>query len=279
MANFVGGICTSHNGALMHGWDKQLRDDPIWTPLFEGYDPVKAWIREKKVDVLFFVFNDHTSNFFFDCYPTFAIGIAEEYEHADEGSGPRDLAIPYGDVPFSRFMADYLIRSDFDLAVCQEMKLDHGLMGPTPYMLDEPWPVKFVPFCVNVIQHPIPSVRRCWNLGKKVREAIDAYPEDINVAVVGTGGLSHELQGTEFGRIEVDWDNEFMDKFEFEPESMLDWDVQEFMDRGGSESAETVMWFAMRGAMSPKVKRIHRNLYRGMLTGMGVLVFEDDTAP
>ena len=62
----------------------------------------------------------------------------------------------------------------------------------------------------------------------------------------------------------------------FEPESMLDWDVQEFMDRGGAESAETVMWFTMRGAMAPKVKRIHRNLYRGMLTGMGVLVFEDD---
>jgi protocatechuate 4,5-dioxygenase beta chain len=275
MANFVGGICTSHNGALMHGWDKQLRDDPKWTPLFEGYDPVKAWIKEKNVDVLFFVFNDHISNFFFDCYPTFAIGIAAEYEHADEGSGPRDLAIPYGDVPFSRYMADYLIRSDFDLTVCQEMKLDHGMMGPTPFMLDQPWPVKFVPFCVNVIQHPIPSVRRCWNLGKKVREAIEAYPEDINVAVVGTGGLSHELQGTKFGRIELDWDNEFMDKFEFEPESMLDWDVKEFMDRGGAESAETVMWFAMRGAMTPKVKRIHRNLYRGMLTGMGILVFED----
>lgn len=276
MANFVGGICTSHNGALVHGWDAGLRDDPIWTPVFESYDPVRAWIKEKKVDVLFFVFNDHVSNFFFDCYPTFAIGIANEYEHADEGSGPRDLAIPYGDVPFSRYMADYLIRDDFDLTVCQEMKLDHGFMGPTPYMLDQPWPVKFVPFCVNVIQHPIPSIKRCWNLGKSVRKAIEAYPEDINIAVVGTGGLSHELQGTEFGRIELDWDNEFMDKFEFEPESMLDWDVQEFMDRGGAESAETVMWFTMRGAMAPKVKRIHRNLYRGMLTGMGVLVFEDD---
>jgi len=276
MANFVGGICTSHNGALVHGWDADLRDDPIWTPVFESYDPVRAWIKEKKVDVLFFVFNDHVSNFFFDCYPTFAIGIAGEYEHADEGSGPRDLAIPYGDVPFSRYMADYLIRDDFDLTVCQEMKLDHGFMGPTPYMLDQPWPVKFVPFCVNVIQHPIPSIIRCWNLGKSVRKAIEAYPEDINIAVVGTGGLSHELQGTDFGRIELDWDNEFMDKFEFEPESMLDWDVQEFMDRGGAESAETVMWFTMRGAMAPKVKRIHRNLYRGMLTGMGVLVFEDD---
>lgn len=275
MANFVGGICTSHNGALMHGWDHQLRDDPIWTPLFEGYDPVRAWIKEKKIDVLFFVFNDHISNFFFDCYPTFAIGIAEEYEHADEGGGPRDLATPYGDVPFSRYMADYLIRDEFDLTVCQEMKLDHGLMGPTPFMMDQPWPVKFVPFCVNVIQHPIPSVKRCWKLGKSIRKAIEAYPEDINVAIVGTGGLSHELQGTDFGRIELDWDNEFMDKFEYEPESMLNWDVQEFMDRGGSESAETVMWFTMRGAMTPKVKRIHRNLYRGMLTGMGVLVFED----
>ncbi|MBT6037518.1 MAG: protocatechuate 3,4-dioxygenase [Kordiimonadaceae bacterium] len=276
MANFVGGICTSHNGALMHGWDHQLRDDPIWTPLFESYDPVRQWIKDKKVDVLFFVFNDHVSNFFFDCYPTFAIGIAAEYEHADEGSGPRGLATPYGDVDFSRYMADHLIRDDFDLTVCQEMKLDHGLMGPTPYMLDQPWPVKFVPFCVNVIQHPIPSVRRCWNLGKSVRKAIEAYPEDINVAIVGTGGLSHELQGTDFGRIELDWDNEFMDKFETEPESMLNWDVQEFMDRGGSESAETVMWFTMRAAMTKKVKRIHRNLYRGMLTGMAVLVFEDD---
>jgi hypothetical protein len=276
MANLVGGICTSHNGALMHGWDHQLRDDPIWAPVFQSYEPIKKWIIDKKVDVLFFVFNDHISNFFFDCYPTFAIGIAEEYGHADEGSGPRGLAPAYGDVPFSRYMAEALINDEFDLAVCQKMNLDHGLMGPMPYMADQPWPVKFVPFCVNVIQHPIPSAKRLWKLGKSIRKAIEAYPENINVAVVGTGGLSHELQGTGFGRVEIDWDNEFLDKFEFDPESMVDWDVQEFMDRGGSESAETVMWFAMRNALNKKVKRIHRNYYRGLLTGMAVVIFENE---
>ncbi|MBT5186712.1 MAG: protocatechuate 3,4-dioxygenase [Kordiimonadaceae bacterium] len=276
MANFVGGICTSHNGSLMHGWDHNLRDDPTWKPVFESYEPVQKWILDKKVDVLFFVYNDHVSNFFFDCYPTLAIGIAEEYEHADEGKGPRDLATPYGDVAFSRYMADKLIRDDFDLTVCQKMKIDHGLMGPMPYMSAQPWPVKFVPFCVNVIQHPIPSAKRLWNLGKSIRKAVEEYPEDINVAIVGTGGLSHELQGSDFGRVEIDWDNEFLDKFEHEPESMVNWDVQDFMDRGGSESAETVMWFTMRGAMTAKVKRIHRNYYRGLLTGMAVLIFEDD---
>lgn len=275
MANFVGGICTSHNGSLMHGWDHQLQADPTWAPIFESYEPVQEWIKEKEVDVLFFVFNDHVSNFFFDCYPTLAIGIAEEYEHADEGNGPRDLATPYGDPKFSRFMADELIKDEFDLTVCQKMKLDHGLMGPMPFMAAQPWPVKFVPFCVNVIQHPIPSARRCWKIGQSVRKAIEAYPEDINVAVVGTGGLSHELQGSGFGRVEIDWDNEFLDKFEHEPESMVDWDIKEFMDRGGSESAETVMWFAMRGAMTKKVNCIHRNYYRGLLTGMAVVIYED----
>src|SRR5687768_18080819 len=88
MARIIGGIGTSHVPTIAMAYDKGKQDDPDWKPLFKGYEPVAKWLAEKKPDVLFFCFNDHATTFFFDHYPTFALGVSDERseEHTSNSS-------------------------------------------------------------------------------------------------------------------------------------------------------------------------------------------------
>jgi len=76
----------------------------------------------------------HGSDFSLDRVPTFSIGVRDEYEQADEGFGIRPLPRVNGDAEFSWHLAKEIIYDEFDLTVCQEMKVDHGLMSPLPLL-------------------------------------------------------------------------------------------------------------------------------------------------
>src|SRR5262245_51569527 len=91
MATIVGGIATSHTPTIGFALDTNKQQDPVWAPIFKGYEPVQRWLAEKKPDVLFFIFNDHVTSFFFDHYSHFALGVGDRYWVADEGGGPRKL--------------------------------------------------------------------------------------------------------------------------------------------------------------------------------------------
>ncbi len=90
MARIVGSIASSHTPTIGFAFDQNKQNDPVWAPIFEAYGPC-ALAREKKPDVVFYIFNDHITSFFFDHYSAFALGIGDEYPAADEGGGPRAL--------------------------------------------------------------------------------------------------------------------------------------------------------------------------------------------
>ena len=201
MARIIGGIGTSHVPTIAMAFDKGKQDDPDWTPLFKGYEPVAKWLAEKKPDVLFFCFNDHATTFFFDHYPTFALGVSDEYPIADEGLGVRKIPTLKGHAGLSRHVARSLVDDEFDLTIFQDLPLDHGLHSPLTMMWPSrpDWPGRVVPLVVNVLQHPLPKPMRCYKLGKAIGKAIRSYPEDLKVAMVGTGGLSHQMIGERAG--------------------------------------------------------------------------------
>jgi aromatic ring-opening dioxygenase catalytic subunit (LigB family) len=89
------------------------------------------------------------------------------------------------------------VNDEFDLTIFQDLPLDHGLHSPLTMMWPSKpdWPAKVVPLLVNVLQHPLPKPSRCYKLGLALRKAIESYPEDLKVAIVGTGGLSHQMIG------------------------------------------------------------------------------------
>ena len=75
MARIIGGVGVSHTPTIGFAYDTHKQDDPSWAPIFKGFEPVRAWFREKKPDALVYVFNDHITSFFFDNYAVFSLGI------------------------------------------------------------------------------------------------------------------------------------------------------------------------------------------------------------
>lgn len=276
MGRIVAGIGTSHVPSIGGAYDRGKTATPAWKPLFDAYVPVRAWLQEQKVDVCIMVYNDHGADFFFDKYPTFAVGCADRYAVADEGFGVRPLPEVRGDLAFSQHLCRSLVYDEFDLTICQEMAVEHGFLVPMHLCFDpqaDGWPVACVPLEVNVLQHPLPTARRCYRLGQAIRRAVESYPRDIKVAIVGTGGMSHQLTGPNFGAMNEQEDLAFLDALENDPESLARLTHEEMMHRYGVEGIELIMWLVMRGALSPGAKKVHRNYYAPMTTGMGLITF------
>ena len=277
MAKVVAGIGLSHVPSVGPAFDRGKQQDPAWKPLFDAYVPVRAWLEKLEPDVVIVVYNDHVAEFTFDRYPTFALGIADRYPIADEGFGTRPLPAVPGDAELSIHLCEQLIAAEFDLTVCQEMGVEHGFLVPMNLCFPHSaasWPVRTVPLQVNVVQHPLPTARRCFRLGQALRRAVDTFPGDLRAVVMGTGGMSHQLQGRRFGYMNEKFDQWFLDQIEADPEVLAGLSHHRIMEEAGAEAVELIMWLTMRGALPRNAKRVHRHYYAPMTTGMGLITFE-----
>jgi protocatechuate 4,5-dioxygenase beta chain len=252
MAHVSASVYTSHVPAIGAALDHGKADEPYWQPLFAGYEPSKAWIRDHTPDVIFLVFNDHATAFSLEMIPTFAIGTAASFAVADEGWGPRPVPDVVGHPDLAAHVAQSVIQQDFDLTLVNRMDVDHGLTVPLSLMFGQPdaWPCPVIPFAVNVVQYPPASGRRCLNLGKAIRSAVESYDEPLNVQIWGTGGMSHQLQGPRAGLINSAFDQAFLDELIADPESLAAKPHVDYLREAGSEGIELVMWLIARGAMA-----------------------------
>jgi gallate dioxygenase len=278
MASIVGGIGSSHTPTIGFALDARKQSDPEWAPIFAGYEPVQRWLREKQPEVLFFIYNDHVTSFFFDHYSHFALGVGAEYAVADEGGGPRKLPPVKGHPALARHIAMALTAEEFDLSYFQGKPLDHGCFSPLSMLWPhaERWPGAIVPLQVGVLEFPIPTARRCFRLGRSLRRAIESYPEDLKVAIVATGGLAHQVHGERAGFNNPPWDLEFLDLLERAPEKLTELTIAQYAERGGLEGAEVIMWLIMRGALSARVKKLHSTYYLPSMTPIVTVIYEDD---
>lgn len=277
MARIVGGIGASHSPTIGYAKDTGKQHDPAWKPIFDGFDAIRGWVHRRKVDVLFTIYNDHVTSFFFDHYSAFVLGIDDQYVAADEGGGPRQVAPGRGHLGLSQHIAMAMVADEFDMSFFQGKAVDHGFLSPLSMLGDEtgPWPGRVVPLQVGVLQFPIPSAKRMWKLGRTLRKAIESYPEDLNVAVMATGGLSHQVHGERAGFLNEAWDAEFLDLLEKAPQELVNMRIAEYAAKGGLEGAEVIMWLIMRGALSDNVRLVHKQTYAPSVTNIATLVFDD----
>jgi gallate dioxygenase len=279
MAHIIGGVAVSHTPTIGFAYDTNKQNDPAWAPIFESFKPISDWFAQKKPDVLFYIFNDHVTSFFFDHYSAFTLGIDSSYAPADEGGGARKLPPIDGHPALSQHIATSLMADEFDMSFFQDKPLDHGFFSPMSVLLehsDSAWPTSIVPLQVGVLQFPIPTAARCYKLGQALRRAIESYPEDLKVAVVATGGLSHQVHGERAGFNNVAWDKEFLDIFTNDPARLAEMTHAEYAALGGLEGAEIIMWLIMRGALSANVRKVHESYYLPSMTGIGTLVLENE---
>jgi protocatechuate 4,5-dioxygenase beta chain len=280
MARVTAGVTTSHVPAVGAAIDNGKTKEPYWAPVFAGYDFAKEWFKKNCPDVVVLVYNDHATAFSLDIVPTFAIGCAAEFPIADEGWGPRPVPTVEGCPELAAHIAQSVIQQDFDLTVVNKMEVDHGLTVPLSLMFGQPerWPCRVIPLPVNVILYPPPSGNRCYQLGKALRRAIDTFDGDLKVQVWGTGGMSHQLQGTRAGLINREFDQRFLEQIVADPETLAKLPHIDYVREAGSEGIELVMWLIMRGALDAKVREVRRFYHvPASNTALGHLILENAT--
>jgi protocatechuate 4,5-dioxygenase, beta chain len=262
MAKILGAITTSHVPAIGGAIHKGLQEEPYWKPFFDGFPPIREWLDMVKPDVAIVVSNDHGLNFFLDKMPTFAIGTAPQYQNADEGWGIPVVPPFQGDEDLSWHLAESLIGEEFDMVTCQEMKVDHAFTLPLALLYpDQNWPVKTIPISVNTVLFPTPSAKRCYKLGQAIGRAVEAYDEDMKVLLIGTGGLSHQLEGERAGHINKPFDLQFMESMTADPTWATQYSDRELVEHTGTQGIELLNWLVVRGAMSGEVSVAHSNYH------------------
>jgi protocatechuate 4,5-dioxygenase, beta chain len=267
MATIIGGVGTTHVPSIGKAIAEKKQNDPYWRPFFKGFDYVHYWLARTRPDVAVVFYNDHGLNFFLDKLPTFAVGASAEYRSEDEGWGiPVSRPIP-GIPDLSWHLINALVADEFDVTMCQDMLLDHAvtipmaLMWPGATWPGAKWPVRIVPVEINTVQHPLPSLARAFKLGRSIGRAIESYDQDLRVALIGTGGLSHQLDGARAGFINKEFDALCLDKIVAEPEMLAEYSIHELVEQSGSQGVEFLNWMAMRGAMTGRVSELSRNYH------------------
>jgi len=278
MARIIGGIGTTHVPSIGKAIAEGKQNDPYWRPFFSGFDRVHEWLSREKPDMAVVFYNDHGLNFFLDKLPTFAVGAAAEYRNEDEGWGiPVSQAVA-GIPDLSWHLIDKLVADEFDITMCQDMLVDHAVTIPLSLMWPGParYPVKIVPVAINTVQHPLPSLARCFKLGQSIGRALETYDRDLKVVVVVTGGLSHQLDGERAGFINKDFDQLCMNALANEPETLMRYSISQFVEHSGAQGVEFINWMAMRGALTGKVLELHRNYHIPISnTAAATMLFEN----
>ena len=262
MARIIGGVASTHVPAIGKAIAEKKQNDPYWKPFFQGFDYVHQWLAREKPDVAVIFYNDHGLNFFLDKLPTFAVGAAPEYRSQDEGWGIPVARAVAGDPALSWHLINALVADEFDITMCQEMLIDHAVTIPMTLMWPgQQWPVRIVPVAINTVQHPLPSLARCLRLGQSIGRALESYPQNIRVMVVGTGGLSHQLDGKRAGFINREFDQLCLDRIVGEPEALTRYSIHDWVEQSGAQGVEVLNWMAMRGALTGRVSEAHRNYH------------------
>lgn len=280
MAKITAGIGCSHVPAIGAAFDQGLTQDAYWKPLFDGYEPAREWLRQHKPDVAILIYNDHGSALTLDLIPTFGIGVADEFEPADEGWGPRQVPVVKGHSALAWHLAETLIINEFDMCVMNKLDVDHGLTVPLNIMCGkvDDWPFAVIPIPVNVVMFPVPSGDRCWRMGEVIRKAVEAFPEDLNVVIFGTGGMSHQIHGERSGMINREFDTAFLNDLTKNPKRLRRIKHEEYVTNAGAEGIEMVMWMVMRAALGDNnVHEVYRHYHvPASNTAAGLIILEND---
>ena len=281
MAEVVGGLFTSHVPAIGGAIARGAQNDSYWKPFFDGYGPVHQWLAEVRPTVAVVFYNDHGLNFFLDNMPTFAVGAAPSYANADEGWGLPPFPTQQGCPELSWAIIEHLVENGFDVSTCQSMKIDHAVTIPLALSWPggERAPLKIVPIAINTVQHPLPSAKRCLQLGRWVGAALAAYEGDERIVVLGTGGLSHQLDGERAGFINPEYDHFCLDKLPKDPDALTRHSIHEIVELAGTQGVEILNWIAARGALGQKVHEVSQTYHIPISnTAAAVMLLETEAA-
>ena len=247
------GIC-SHGPGIT---GRAERADPaLRDPFYAALDTIRQGIEASGADALMIIAAEHFANFFMDNMPAYAIGMGEEYEGPIED--PDWLNIPRTKIPGAPDLSQRIIAETMqsvDVAYAQEWKMDHGIMVPLHFLTPK-MDLPVIPANINCQGPPLTPLHRAYAFGQALRLAIDAQPE--KVAVMGTGGISHWPATPNSGKINVEWDREFLRRWAAnDREALLSYTDTETLRDAGQGGFEIRTLISIAGLCEGATGQIH----------------------
>jgi hypothetical protein len=272
MAEISLAYCASH--APMMSAARDSAPEAQRKSFFGALDRVRELAVERDVQACVVLSNEHFTNFFLENFPQICIGVGER------NWGPTEAWLPIDKswIPGHAGLADHITRSTlrngFDPAFSHQLELDHGVM--TVYHdLDPAMAMPLVPIVQNCAVEPLMPLRRAYEFGRALGDAVRSYDGLERVAVIGAGGLSHWIGTPRVGDIEEEFDRWFLDKLETgKLEDVLDMPDDE-LELAGNGAHEIRSWLAVAGAVAPvTAKTLAYEPVYPWITGMAVSFFE-----
>jgi aromatic ring-opening dioxygenase catalytic subunit (LigB family) len=249
MATFAGSFAASHGPIIVRDWDKLPTPLQAW--FTKNFREVGRRIAAAKPDVLVVISPDHWVNFFLNNLPTVCIGVGDENDGPPE---PFMASFPYKTLPGDGGFGQHLMRSAldhaFDPSASYRLTLDHGFCIPL-WLADLPRMPRIVPVIINALQDPMPTVARSLQLGRMIAAAIESYPSDARIAVLGTGGLSHSIGEPTMGDIDEAFDRTALDALRGHDDAFVAATIGDALTRSGNGSHEVRCWVVAHGAAGP----------------------------
>lgn len=207
MADIVSIMACSHTPVMLNFPDAVPQ--PEREEIFGHSHRLGQAIATAKPQALVVVCDDHVHNFFLNNLPAFCIGAAPTYKSPVEHWLKADKRVLPGDAQLGAYLLNAVMASGFDPALSMELTLDHGVLTPL-VLAHVSGQLPIVPILVNCVQPPLPSMKRCFDFGVALGDAIRAYPGLDRIAILASGGLSHDLSTPRMGMVNDEFDREFL---------------------------------------------------------------------
>ena len=272
MAEIALAYCSSH--APMMSSARMAAPEEQRNHFFGALEQIREEARARAVEACVILSNEHYTNFFLENFPQICIGLGEKNWGPTEEWLPIDKVWIPGHPGLANHIAEYTLNHGFDPAFSHQLELDHGIMT-VYYELDHEMKLPLVPIVQNCAVPPLVPLRRAYELGKAVGEAIRSYDGLQRVAIIGAGGLSHWIGNPRVGDIDEEFDRWFLDRLERgEVEQLLDMPDSE-IELAGNGNHEMRSWVAVAGAVGPaRARKLAYEPIHPWITGMGVMQWE-----
>jgi aromatic ring-opening dioxygenase catalytic subunit (LigB family) len=277
MAQVVAAMALTHSPGLT-GWFDRAPEDQR-REARRALDEMRDRLRAARPDVILLFSNDHLLNWPINNTPEYTVGIGAEHvgpaDWYDEWLALEKYHIP-GHPAFARYLVNEGARRRLAFAYRRDMQFDDGVSVPMHYLNPE-GDIALVPVTMNCTVPPIPTPARAYEVGTTLREMVQAYPGAERVAVVATGGLSHEPGGPRYFWVDEEFDRWFLDLLrKGDHAALLHECTLERMEAAGSGgTAELLAWMVALAFTSGPAEVLAYMPAIAWRSGTGMVVWPD----
>ena len=268
MAELVGVFAASHTPVMLNF--PGAIPDADREEIFGAFKQLGGGLAATRPEAVIVISDDHLHNFFLNNFPAVCIGAAERYPSPAEHWLKIDKRMLAGDAGLGAHLIGEALEAGFDPSFSMDLTLDHGVVTPL-HLAGLSDQVSIVPVMVNCVQPPLPTMGRCVEWGRFLTKAITSYAGLQRVAILATGGISHDVATPRMGMVNEIFDREFLRLLAAEDDNRVIDYSRDHVHEAGNGGEEIRNWLMAHGAAAgARFETVYYKAVPNWYTGIGL---------